>query len=628
MALLNQNKAVYTVIPYKEKDNWYSGKSVSAVKIGQTSYDYINGEDYQKCVYNRVNGMATAFSEDYYIIPEYIIKIPVKALPKSNRNGKADDILRKILLKIVNSEDNVSVPKKKEITDPWRISCGQEWVYNLRISHMKNLKFILEKYEEYIIEGDPDMDLMTYVETNPKNLPILNKLNKVDNAILKLIEEIPESTFTEKNRIYSDLNNVSYMTDAIKLNKSDLFGACCIIAKSEDEYLFLKKMLESKGCKDISVFFINKFAEKEFVNKYSRGINTIYTINNLREGNMPKFDYIIQNPPYSGSFHLQFLEKGISLLKPSGKMTIIEPATWLINVRKNGKATLYDEIKEKLGKHVYKVVIENYNKEFDTAMYVPFAVTYIDMDKTYDKIDFYCCGEHRVVDNIYDCNMIGSYKIIWSILNKIKAYGEKVGTMKDHIYKEGKTKVDENTWFCKYPEIMGGMGAVFCASAQSSHVRGGYNYDTSFNISQFGEHLTVYTNVGWHLNKNKISHNPLHSCNAANKETDKIANNLFGTKQELENWKHFIFNSRIPLFTSIVLVIDQNNTCKDVLCWLTDKQYTDEEIYQLLGITEEEQKFIDKTLKRYERNSPWFKRYMCGKDSVSDEEVQKFIDSL
>lgn len=625
MALLNQNKAVYTVIPYKEKDNWYSGKPVSAVKIGQTSYDYINGEDYQKCVYNRVNGMATAFSEDYYIIPEYIIRIPVKALPESNRNGKADDILRKILLKIVNSEDNVSVPKKKEITDPWRISCGQEWVYNLRISHMKNLKFILEKYKEYIIEGDPDMDLMTYVETNPKNLPILNKLNKVDNAILKLIEEIPESTFTEKNRIYSDLNNVSYMTDVIKLNKSDLSGACCIIAKSEDEYLFLKKILESKGCKDISVFFINKFAEKEFVNKYSRGINTIYTINNLREGNMPKFDYIIQNPPYSGSFHLQFLEKGISLLKPSGKMTIIEPATWLINIRKNGNAKLYDEIKKRLGKHVYKVVIENYNKEFDTAMYVPFAVTYIDMNKEYDKIDFWCCGEHRVVNNLYDCNMIGSYDMIWSILNKIKACGEKIGTMKDHIYKEGKTKVNEETYYTKYNDLVGDATGM---NYTSGHKGGRLDAECLYASHLFGNFVLSYISAFYSVSRNEISNTPLCRYDRGKHLTDKVADCLFGTKQELENWKHFVFNNKIPLFTSIVLIIDQHNTSKDVLCWLTDKQYTDEEIYQLLGITEEEQKFIDKTLKRYERHSPWFKRYMCGKDSVSDEEVQKFIDSL
>lgn len=153
-------------------------------------------------------------------------------------------------------------------------------------------------------------------------------------------------------------------------------------------------------------------------------------------------------------------------------------------------------------------------------------------------------------------------------------------------------------------------------------------YDTAYNYGVFGQFMSIYTNVYYHPNRNSISETPLHTYNSANKETDKVADCLYGTKQELENWKHFVFNNKIPLFTSIVLVIDQNNTCKDVLCWLTDKQYTDSEIYKLLGITEDEQKFIDKTIKKYERHSPWFKRYMCGKDSVSNEEVQKFIDSL
>lgn len=341
---------------------------------------------------------------------------------------------------------------------------------------------------------------------------------------------------------------------------------------------------------------------------------------------MSKFDYIVQNPPYKGSLHLEFFNKGLELLSEDGKMTIIEPATWLINVRKNGKAKLYDELKQKLGKHIYKVVIENYNKEFDTAMYVPFSVTYIDLKNEYETIDFWCCGEHKTVDNIYDCNMIGNYDMIWSILNKIKAYGD---TMKNHIYNPKKTKTDENTYFCKYADIIGG-GAIFCASAKKSKIMGGgFKYDSAWIKYKLGEYLRPYNVVYYHHNLNDIK-NTLHYAmsTGSNKETNKIADCLYGSKQELENWKHFIFNNKIPLFTSIVLVIDQHNTCKDVLCWLTDKQYNDDEIYKLLNITKEEQDFIDKILKKYERNSPWFKRYLCGKDSVSNEEVQKFIDNL
>jgi len=46
-----------------------------------------------------------------------------------------------------------------------------------------------------------------------------------------------------------------------------------------------------------------------------------------------KFDYIIQNPPYLKTLHIDCFNKGLDILKEDGKMTIIEPATWLIDVR-------------------------------------------------------------------------------------------------------------------------------------------------------------------------------------------------------------------------------------------------------------------------------------------------------
>ena len=104
-----------------------------------------------------------------------------------------------------------------------------------------------------------------------------------------------------------------------------------------------------------------------------------------------KFDMISQNPPYKGSLHLEFFKLGLNVLSENGKMVIIEPATWLINVRRNGKATLYDEIKEKIKGHVESVVIENLNPEFDTRLYTPFSTVTIDMSKFHDmeEITFY-----------------------------------------------------------------------------------------------------------------------------------------------------------------------------------------------------------------------------------------------
>lgn len=48
-----------------------------------------------------------------------------------------------------------------------------------------------------------------------------------------------------------------------------------------------------------------------------------------------KFDYIIQNPPHNKNLYIQFLNKGLDILSDTGKMTIIEPATLLMNLRQN-----------------------------------------------------------------------------------------------------------------------------------------------------------------------------------------------------------------------------------------------------------------------------------------------------
>ena len=127
---------------------------------------------------------------------------------------------------------------------------------------------------------------------------------------------------------------------------------------------------------------------------------------------------------------------------------------------------------------------------------------------------------------------------------------------------------------------------------------------------------------------NGIQETPHFGLDSGKHLTNKITTNIYGTRQELENWKHFIFSNKLPLFLNIVLTIDQHNNSKEFLPWLVDRQYTDEEINELFGFTDEEIALIDRTIKKYERNSPWFKRYMCGPDSVSDEEVNNFINNM
>ena len=333
-----------------------------------------------------------------------------------------------------------------------------------------------------------------------------------------------------------------------------------------------------------------------------------------------KFDYIIQNPPYAGSLHFDIFDKTLDLLSEKGRMTIIEPATWLINVRRNGKAKKYDAIKERLKGHIYKVVIENFNKEFQVGLSVPCSITYIDMDNTYDEIEFVCCGEKKTVKSLYDCNLIGNYEMIWNILNKINT--EKVDK---HLYRPRKSEKKEGAWYCKYAEISTGNLLMSDKSTFDTNIMS-YIYNSISGIFLRKYFMTLYFLTK--TDETQISNKVLTVNDRGKKPTDKEAPCITGTKEELENWKHFVFNNKLPLFINIVMTIDQNNNSLPFVPWLVDKQYTDDEINAMFAFTDDEIAFMDRTIAKFERYSPWFKRYMCGPTSVSDEEVQRFCDEL
>ena len=308
--------------------------------------------------------------------------------------------------------------------------------------------------------------------------------------------------------------------------------------------------------------------------------------NILKRLNMPKFDYIIQNPPYAGTLHTQFFNFGLDILKEDGKMTIIEPATWLINLREGvgDNPRIYDPMKKRVKGHVRKIVLENYNKAFGISLYTPCSITYIDKGNTFDEIDFVNCGSEEKVSDIYDCNLIGDYKLIQSIISKCKSYGD---MMKDHIYKEGKTKTDENTAFLNFADIVGQGGC-------GGHGYGVFNNnDSDFQQTLFGEYQNSVIDV---------------TC----RKTDNPRYRVYGTKDELENWKYFVFNNKLPLFLNIVMTIDQHNNSKNYVPWLTDKHYTDNEINNMFEFTKDEISLINKVIEKFERNSEWFKRYMIG----------------
>lgn len=445
-------------------------------------------------------------------------------------------------------------------------------------------------------------NFLKYRETFETNIGVILNTLRAGNRIViaaskETIDYFQKLLYTIADWFMSDMSGKArkkmFNRQVWTIDTTELYERTYVKYESNSEY---RKELAKKAIDDIVT---NKIFEK---------------IQHM------KFDYIIQNPPYNGSLHLDFLEKGLDLLTEKGRMVIIEPATWLINVRKNGKAKKYDAIKKRIEGHVESVVIENRNADFGTSTHVPFATTVIDMSKTYSKIEFNCCGEKKMVKSIYDCNLVGEHSLVWDILSKVQNHGD---MMKDHIW-DGKAT---NGSYLTFMDI--------CASPSNKNASSNATPESAtwFTTTKEGDFFISYIGVQYHP-KYEVTETPQHSfkaCgnSAANKNySDKYSNQLFGTREELENWRYNVTNLKIMLFVSIALIIDQNNTIKDFLPFLTKKKYTDEEINKLFGFTDEEIALIDRTIKKYERNSPWFKRYMCGPDSVSDEEVNNFINSL
>lgn len=315
-----------------------------------------------------------------------------------------------------------------------------------------------------------------------------------------------------------------------------------------------------------------------------------------------KFNYVIQNPPYKKSLHLDFFQKGLDILDPCGKMYIVEPATWLTTIRDSIFTETYTNLKNQIANHTKTVIIENLNNEFSVGLSVPCSVVEIDFQKTYPTIDFTCCGLHQKKTNLNDCNLIGNYDLVCSVFNKIKQkFGENL--LKNHIYKKN-SKIDKNTWFAAIAKYMrGGIGDP--RMSDEWFINGLYRcyYYHCFNdkepISKTPHHLlcTGYT-----------YENP--------KYKDELAVNIYGTEDELLNFKNFVYNNDVCKFMNICIIQDMS-TCsiEKYIPWINYKTTT-EDFSKQLELTKNEIALIEYIIKKYNRNSAWFIRYMTGDTSI------------
>ena len=324
--------------------------------------------------------------------------------------------------------------------------------------------------------------------------------------------------------------------------------------------------------------------------------------------NEKKFNAIIMNPPFSGDLHLDFFDKCLDVLAEDGQMVIVEPGQWLVQLKDNAKYTkensISEKIKNKIKDHVKSIDLNNYNEEFGIANKTAISITTIDYSKDYKTINFECCGENQNVNSLYDCNLIGNYNLVKSILTKCKNYRDH---MSDHCINIKKYKEYENKdyWFLSYANYMiNNLGSNYGSTVKQLYDDAKNKQYISFE-TDFGKYFNAYAVLG---NGAKLCYNFVEKGIKHGSPKDSI----YGTKNELENWQHFINNNYLPMFINLCLTTDENNNSKEYVPWLVDKKYTNNEIYKILNITKDEQEFIEKIIKKYDLNSKWFKSYALG----------------
>ena len=315
-----------------------------------------------------------------------------------------------------------------------------------------------------------------------------------------------------------------------------------------------------------------------------------------------RFDCMLQNPFYDGNKHIDTCLESIDVLSDDGQMIIIEPSTFLINLLDDGlNNDTHRLLRNKLNGIVKEITIVNLNNAmFGLGSAIPMAIMNIDKGYNSNEIKFNCFGDVRTVHDIEDCNLIGPRRMVRSILNKAKSYGDMASA---HVYDPLTSHTDACTRYVQVPMIMR-CGCGDPLFTDEGYVNGYYKcyywwcYNNVVGISD--------TPIR-ELKKGRRYSDP-----SDDKFSDTLSTNLYDDAKKIENYAYYIMNNSLPLFISICISINMHNRVLGHLPWIVDAKHTDAEIYDMLNINAEEQRLIEMTLEKYKRTHPWFDNYIRG----------------
>lgn len=339
---------------------------------------------------------------------------------------------------------------------------------------------------------------------------------------------------------------------------------------------------------------------------------------------MPKFDYILMNPPYKKTLHLDFLERSLSMLNITGQLVIIEPAAWLNHLQDNRTGKEYTRLRQKVDGIVKSIEMANFNLHFGIAGTDVLAITHIDKSKNTKEIVFDCFGEIKTVQSIHDCNFIGERSKVKRILKPLEDLRvDETKTMKQFFKKS--EDIDKLTYTPRAGAAFVEVGQSLLTNVGSWHdmtkdkewcaAAGGMQFPSRHGASfggkwgNFGIEMSDSVTDTFTYNEKGTK---IKSCYVFDKFDTYDEN-----KTALDNYLETCYNSKYLMFMNLCFVIGQHNVIQSYLPLLDyeKKSYTDAELYKMFGISKADQQFIEDTLKRWQRGTPLSNAYWdCKKE--------------
>lgn len=312
---------------------------------------------------------------------------------------------------------------------------------------------------------------------------------------------------------------------------------------------------------------------------------------------MTNFDFCLSNPPYDRKLHLDFLAKAINV---ADNVVSVQPANTLYT--DFDKRDKFIDAYHNYGYKLRFVELNNFNKEFEIGLRVPFAISCFDKDYTGD-IELETYDEKQgFVSDIDDINLIGNIDMINSIFDKVKSSG--LEFCKDYYFK-GYTNNYNNI----KDDI--GEGSAYLRNAGDIVTVNGYNSKADWVLDKYHnqEYYGFITATYVHKSKNEIVSFPEFQDNMSHPNGwiyyDKY-DSYEKNAESLNNFKKFILNSNFAHYLCFTYLGPSH---RDKIPLFTEEFKNDNDIYRFFGLTKDEINLVEKTCNKINHNAEWFKKY-------------------